>query len=60
MIQIGEAVNNGKNITRNEILKFAQNSSSDGLKFNNIADNQLQNQDIYAPFKNVKVESEPN
>lgn len=55
MVQIGEAVGDGKNITRNQILDFAQKSSADGINFQGIADNTLQNQDVYAVFKDVAV-----
>ena len=53
MVQIGEAIGNGKNNTRNQILDFARKSSADGINFQNIADNTLQNQDVYAVFKDV-------
>ena len=55
MIQIGEAIGNGKNNVRNQILDFAQKSSADGIYFNNIADNTLQNQNVYAVFKDVPL-----
>ena len=55
LIQIGEAIGDSKNVTRNQILNFAQKSSADGMHFSGIADNQLQNQDIYALFKDVPI-----
>ena len=55
LVQIGEAIGDGKNVTRNQILDFAQKSSSDGMRFSGIADNQLQNQNIYALFKDVPI-----
>lgn len=56
MVQVGEAIGDGKNVTRNQILDFAQKSSADGINFQNIADNTLQNQDVYAVFKDTNVE----
>lgn len=55
MIQIGEAIGNGKNNTRNQILDFAQKSSADAINFKSIADNTLQNQNVYSVFKNVDL-----
>ena len=55
MVQVGEAIGDGKNATRNQILDFTQKSSSDGINFQGIADNTLQNQDVYAVFKDVNV-----
>lgn len=55
MIQIGESIGDGKNATRNQILDFAQKSSADGINFKGISDNTLQNQDVYAIFKNTEV-----
>lgn len=55
MIQIGEAIGNGKNNTRNQILDFAQKSSADAINFKGISDNTLQNQDVYSVFKNVDL-----
>lgn len=55
LVQIGESIGDGKNVTRNEILDFAQKSSADGINFSGIADNQLQNQNIYALFKDVPI-----
>lgn len=53
MVQLNEAIGNGKNAVRNEILDFAQQSSADGINFSNIADNTLQNQNVYAIFKDI-------
>lgn len=55
MVQIGEAIGDGKNTTRNQILDFAQKSSADGINFQGITDNTLQNQDVYAAFKDVTI-----
>lgn len=55
MVQLGEAIGNGKNNTRNQILDFAQKSSADAINFKNIADNTLQNQNVYSVFKNVDL-----
>ena len=51
MVQVGEAIGNGKNAVRNDIVRFAQNASADGIQFKGIADNQLLNQKITASFK---------
>lgn len=56
MIQVGEAIGDGKNATRNEILDFAQKSNADALQFKNIADNQLTGQNISAVFKDVALQ----
>lgn len=53
MIQLNEAIGNGKNASRNEILDFAQKSSADGLHFPNIEDNTLNHQNVYSIFKDV-------
>lgn len=55
MVQVGEDIGNGENITRNQILDFAQKSSADGINFQGIADNALKNQDVYAVFKDVSL-----
>lgn len=51
MVQIGEAIGNGKNAVRNDIVRFAQDAGADGIQFKGIADNQLTNQNITASFK---------
>ena len=55
MVQLNESVGTGKNAVRNEILRFADQSGADAVNFSNIADNTLQNQDIYAVFKDVNL-----
>lgn len=51
MVQIGEAIGNGKNAVRNDIVRFAQDAGADGIQFKGIADNQLPNQNVTASFK---------
>ena len=51
MVQVGEAIGNGKNAVRNDIVRFAQDAGADGIQFKGIADNQLTNQNITASFK---------
>jgi hypothetical protein len=55
MVQLNEAIGNGKNTVRNEILKFADLSGADAVNFSNIKDNTLPNQDVYAVFKDIEV-----
>lgn len=55
MVQIGEAIGNGKNAVRNDIVRFAQDAGADGIQFKGIADNQLTNQNITASFKPEKL-----
>lgn len=56
MVQLNESIGNGKNAVRNEILKFADQSGADAVHFNNINDNTLSNQDVYAIFKDVVLD----
>lgn len=51
MVQVGEAIGNGKNAVRNNIVRFAQDAGADGIQFKGIADNQLVNQNVTASFK---------
>lgn len=51
MVQVGESIGNGKNVVRNDIVRFAQDTGADGIQFKGIADNQLTNQNITASFK---------
>lgn len=51
MVQVGEAIGNGKNAVRNDIVRFAQDAGADGIQFKGIADNQLPNQNVTASFK---------
>ena len=57
MVQLNESIGNGKNSVRNEILRFADQSGADAINFSNIADNTLKNQDVYAVFKDVNLNS---
>ena len=41
MVQIGEAIGNGKNAVRNDIVRFAQDAGADGIQFKGIADNLI-------------------
>ena len=55
MIQLNESIGNGKNTVRNEILRFVDQSGADAVNFSNIRDNTLQNQDVYAVFKDIDI-----
>ena len=46
MVQVGEIPTSQKNATRNMIERFAQDNNADGIIYQGIADNQMENQII--------------
>ena len=55
MIQTGEINGATKNSMRNKIVKRARKLEADGVLFDGIADNQLQNQRILMAFDNSDI-----
>lgn len=55
MVQLNEAVGTGKNATRNQVVRFAQDSGADGIQFKNILDNGLSHQNQTTAFKPVTL-----
>lgn len=55
MIQTGEIHGMSKNGIRNKIVQLARQEGADGVLFDGIADNQLQNQKILQAFENANI-----